>query len=205
MSKLLPERAQHLDRLPATPVEWVSIVEAIRPECRGLYIEKAQRAAGVGLWDSVMLYFWNEAMHDLRRKVVAYGIEYFPSTQKLSDQDSLREDINDYELIEGCFQLGIISKEAWFFLQQCRDIRNQYTAAHLSDSQIDMMEALNFIKNCVKYVLTHELPSPGFSIRDFMVRLSNHDVSDMIAEIEMGINDQAPEIRKIILNRLFSE
>jgi len=154
-----------------------------------------------------MLYFWNEAMNDLRRKVISYGIEYFPAppNKPLTDEESLRESLNDYELIEGCYQLGIIAKEAWFFLQQCRDIRNQYTAAHLSDSQVDVLEAQNFIKNCVKYVLTQDPPSPGFSMRDFMERLRNYDIRAMITEIQTAVQDQAPEIREALLNRLFSE
>lgn len=204
---LLPERAQHLERLPAHPIKWDSVVQAVRPECRGPYIEKAQRAAEAGLWDSAVLYFWNESMNDLRRKVMAYGIEYFPAPPNttLADEESLRENLNDYELIEGCYQLGIISKEAWFFLQQCREIRNQYTAAHLSDSDIDVLEAQNFIKNCVKYVLTQEPPSPGFSIRDFMQRLRNHDIRGMVEEIRTAVKDQAIEIQRALLNRLFSE
>lgn len=207
MSKDLPERVQYLERLPSKPLNWEPIVNAIRPECRGAYIDKARLAAEAGLWDAAVLYFWNETMNDLRRKVVSYGIEYFPNPQgkRLTDEESLRENVNDYELIEGCYQLGIISKEAWFFLQQCREIRNQYTAAHLSDSQIDPLEAQNFIKNCVKYVLTHEPPSPGFSIRDFMERLKETDIQQMLGEIETAIQDQAPEIRKALLNRLFSE
>jgi len=154
-----------------------------------------------------MLYFWNEAMNDLRRKVMTYGIEYFPTSQnvRLTDEDSLREHINDYQLIEGCYQLGIISKEAWFFLQQCREVRNQYTIAHLSDSQIDALEAQNFIKNCVKYVLTHEPPPPGFNIRDFVERLRGSDITGMADEMVTTIRGQAPQIREALLNRLFSE
>lgn len=204
---LLPERAQYLERLPARPINWEALSEAIRPECRGPYIDKARIAAEAGLWDAAVLYFWNEAMNDLRKKVLAYGIEYFtaPPNARLANEEDLRECLNDYELIEGCFQLGVISKEAWFFLQQCREIRNQYTAAHLSDSQIDTLEAQNFIKNCVKYVLTHEPPSPGFSIRDFIERLRNHDIQGMAQEINTAVHDQSPEIRKALLNRLFSE
>jgi len=204
---LLPERVQHLQRLPAQPVKWDSIANAIRPECRGSYIEKAQRAAEAGLWDSAVLYFWNETMNDLRRKVITYGVEYFPvpPNTRLTDEESLRDNLNDYQLIDGCYQLGIISKEAWFFLQQCREIRNQFTAAHLSDSEIDVLEAQNFIKNCVKYVLTHDPPPPGFSIRDFMERLRNHDVRKMAEEIITAVKGQAPEIQKALLNRLFSE
>lgn len=207
MTKNLPERIQHLERLPAKPLNWEPIINAIRPDCIGPYLEKAKIAAEAGLWDAAVLYFWNESMNDLRRKVIAYGIEYFPNQQnkRLTDEESLRENVNDYELIEGCYQLGIISKEAWFFLQQCREIRNQYTAAHLSDSQIDPLESQNFIKNCVKYVLTHEPPSPGFSIRDFMERLRQADVSDILGEIDTAIKDQSPEIRKTLLNRLYSE
>jgi hypothetical protein len=207
MTKNAPERIQHLERLPSKPLNWDPIINAIRPECRGPYLERAKVAAEAGLYDAAVLYFWNESMNDLRRKVMSYGIEYFPYQQgrHITGEDSLRENVNDYELIEGCYQLGIISKEAWFFLQQCREIRNQYTAAHLSDSQIDPLEAQNFIKNCVKYVLTHELPSPGFSIRNFMERLRNADVSQMLGEIEAGIKDQASEIRKALLNRLFDE
>lgn len=201
------ERIKYLQKLPEKDISWDSIENAIRDESKGNFIDKAKRAVEVGLWDSAMLYFWNESMKDLRKKVMTYGIEYFPNTQNtnIKKEDDLSEKINDYNLIDGCFQIGIITKEAWFFLQKCREIRNQYTSAHLSDSQIDRLEALNFIKNCVKYVLTNDPPSPGFNIRSIIERMKEKGTSNNINEIKTAILEQAEEIRKALVNRFFSE
>jgi hypothetical protein len=177
---LLPNRAQQLSRIDGfNEPNWNLLCEAIRPEIRGTYLDKAQRALSVELNDAAINYFWNAVEADLRNKVIAYGIEYFGSAinnPSLRNKDDLKDDVKAYELIQGCYALGIIGSEAHFQLQHAREIRNCFSAAHESIGEIDKLETLNFIKNCVKYVLCFDPPAPGFQIRDFIQYLSHGDI-----------------------------
>lgn len=64
--------------------------------------------------------------------------------------------------------MGIIDNEAHIFLNHCLNVRNNFTAAHDTESPIDSLEALNLIKNCVKYVLQRDVPSPAMTINDLL-------------------------------------
>ncbi|WP_343816466.1 hypothetical protein, partial [Virgibacillus siamensis] len=132
------------------------------------------------------------------------GLEHFPS--ELNLKIKTREDISnikDSQVIEGCYLLGIIDDEAYTFLKHCLAVRNNFTAAHDTESPIDPLEALNLIKNCVKYVLQRDVPSPAMTINDLLqyIQSENFDV-DHFKEV---IKDQSPKIIESFLRRIFSE
>ena len=52
------------------------------------------------------------------------------------DEQKLNE-MKDAELLNLCLNFNLISEEAFFFLDQCRNIRNNFSAAHPSISLID--------------------------------------------------------------------
>lgn len=178
---ILPSRAKSLSRIDGlNNSNWTLLVEAIRPEARGSYLDKAQRALGVELNDAAINYFWNAVEADLRKKVMSYGIEYFGAAinkPSLRNLDDLKDEVKAYELLEGCYGLGIIGEEAHFQLQHAREIRNCFSAAHESIGELDRLETLNFIKNSVKYVLCFEPPAPGFQIKEFIAYLAHEDIS----------------------------
>src|SRR5699024_10936022 len=133
-----------------------------------------------------------------------YGLEHFPS--ELNLKINTREDISkvrDSEIIEGSYLLGIIDDEAYIFLNHCLAIRNNFTAAHDTENPIDPLEALNLIKNCVKYVLQRDVPSPAMTINDLLqyIQSENLDV-DHFKEV---IKDQSPKIIESFMSRIFSE
>jgi hypothetical protein len=143
MSELaLPERFGHLEKVDNLVTGWEDVRLAIRPECRDeKSIDKAKTAIEVGLNDAAINYFWNLAMNDLHKKIIVYGIEYFSSSinwdgKPLKTIEDLRE-VKDHQLITGAFALGIIPTEAHFFLQQCREIRNNFSTAHFPMGEID--------------------------------------------------------------------
>jgi hypothetical protein len=170
-SENLPARVQPLVNAPAVTADtWQLVRDAVRPDLATPYLDKIPRAINANLNDAAITYTWNMVEEDLRRKIVAYGVDYFAAAVNkpgLRNRDDLADDVKSIELLEGCFALGIISKEAHFFLDHCREIRNQFSAAHMANAEIDLLETGNFIKNCVKYVLGHDHPPAGFSIREF--------------------------------------
>lgn len=207
-SLVLPDRFKNLEQVDNMVVGWESVKLAIRPECRNdVCLEKAKIALQVNLNDSAINYIWNLTIYDLYKKIEKYGIDYFSSAinwegKPLKKLEDLQE-VKDYQVIDGAYALGILPDEAQFFLQRCREIRNNFSAAHYPMGELDKFETMNFIKNCIKYVLTYDLPAPGIQIKDLVARLSQ-DKLNKVEEITFIIENQSKRIHGAILHNLFS-
>lgn len=209
MSELiLPARFKNIEKVENFLEGWENVKLAIRPEYREeTSIEKTRVAIESGLNDAAINYIWNLAVFDIQKKIVAYGIEYFSSAinwdgQPLKSLDDLRE-VKDYQLITGAYGLGIIPDEAHFFLQQCREIRNNFSTAHFPMGEIDKFETFNFIKNCIKYVLTFDMPARGLQIKDLIETLTLERLEGP-DEINAIIESQSEKIHGPIIHNLFS-
>lgn len=205
---ILPERYENLEKVDNIVQGWDNVVLAIRPECRDVkLLDKVKTAINVSLNDSAINYIWNLTIYDLYKKIITYGIEYFASAiswdgTPLKNIDDLRE-VKDYQIISGAFSLGIIGHEAHFFLQQCREIRNNFSTAHYPMGDIDRYETFNFIKNCVKYVLTFDLPAPGVQIKDIIESLSIEKLENA-EQIKLIIEQQSDKIHAALLHNIFT-
>ncbi len=204
---LLPDRVQPLIVAQTiTGDGWKLVRSAVRPELATPYLDRALTAINAGLNDAAINYVWNLVEEDLRSKVVAYGIEYFADAVKLPGlrtREGLVEDIKSAQLLEGCFLLGIIGKEAYFYLDHCREVRNQYSAAHMTSAELDLMETGNFIKNCIKYSLGHDLPAAGFSLKEFLDYIAQPDVH--VDEAFAFLESQSSRIYGAVAHRFFTE
>lgn len=207
----LPERFGNLEEVNDLVTGWESVKLAIRQECRDdRSIEKAKIAIEAGLNDAAINYFWNLTMYDLHSKIIVYGVDYFSAAinwegNPLRTIEDLRE-VKDYQLISGTFALGIIPAEAHFFLQQCREIRNNFSTAHFPMGEIDKLETFNFIKNCIKYALTFDLPTPGLQIKDLIesITIERIDSDEEELKFKTIIESQSSKIHGPILHNLFS-
>ncbi|WP_036876362.1 hypothetical protein [Xylanibacter oryzae] len=209
MEKLaFPSRYKNLDNVSDLVTGWEDVKRSIRPDYRDdRNLEKAKIAIGAELNDAAINYIWNLSIFDLQNKIIAYGIEYFLTAinwdgRPLKTLDDLRE-IKDYQIISGVFGLGIISAEAHFFLEKCRELRNEFSTAHYPLGNLDKLETFNFIKNCIKYVLTFDLPVPGLRIKDLIENLTI-DKFENVDDIFAIIESQSPKIHGPILHNLFS-
>lgn len=205
---VLPDRFKNIEQVDNLVVGWENVKLAIRPECRNdVCLDKAKVALQVNLNDSAINYIWNLTIFDLHQKIVKYGIDYFASAinwdgKPLKRVEDLQE-VKDYQVIDGAYALGIIPDEAQFFLQQCRGIRNNFSTAHYPMGELDRYETMNFIKNCIKYVLTYDLPVPGVQIKDLIARLSAETLNKG-EEISLILENQSKKIQGPILHSLFS-
>lgn len=205
---VLPGRYQHMNEVTQLSNGWDSIKLAIREDYRqDPILDKAKRACDAGLNDAAINYIWNLTMYDLYRKIFAYGIDYFSAAinwtgAPLRTLDDLR-DVKDYQVISGAYSLGILLPESHFYLQHCRELRNNFSTAHYPIGDIDGIELLNFIKNCIKYVLTFDLPRPGLQIRDLITQMTSEEIKD-VDKMMLTIEGQALKIRSAITHSLFS-
>ena len=209
MQMMLPERFNHFKDVNNLTADWEIVKLTIRPECRTENsITKAKKAIEVGLNDAAINYIWNLSIYDLQRKIITYGVDYFSSAinwdgKPLKNIEDLRN-VKDYQIINGTFALGIIPPEAHFFLEQSRNIRNNFSTAHFPMGELDKIETFNFIKNCIKYVLTLDPPVPGLRIKDLVDYLTTERLAGP-EEIKVIIEGQSSKMHGPILHSLFSK
>lgn len=70
--------------------------------------------------------------------------------------------------------------------------------------ELDKFETINFIKNCIKYVLTYDLPAPGIQIKDLIESLSIEKLNKG-EEISLIIENQSSRIHGAIMHSLFNK
>jgi hypothetical protein len=125
-------------------------------------------AVAAGLFDSAINYAWNAAVVELREKVRRFGIAVIPQiTGKAFDEAALL-DLKDAELLQLCLRLNLISEDGYFLLDQCRDIRNNFSAAHPSMGALDEDELLAFLNRIARHALSNEMNPRGVDIQEFI-------------------------------------
>lgn len=145
------------------------LLSRISPEHRTETVVRMCVAVATGLFDSAVNYAWNAAVVELRNKVRRFGISVVPQVTGKSDfdEDELT-DLKDAELLQLCLRLNLISEDGYVFLDQCRDIRNNFSAAHPSMGALDEDEFLTFLNRVAKHALSNEQNPRGVDIQAFI-------------------------------------
>ena len=111
------------------------------------FLSQARRLLDAGFPDHSLLDLWNAAVHNLRRRVEAYGLALFESAikddagRKKYDKDgeTINErwsGVDDMTLINGATKLGVLHKKAGKSLEMINWMRNHASPAHASDSKV---------------------------------------------------------------------
>jgi len=136
---------------------WSQLPRQLKKIPEGLRDERIVRmcvAVATGLFDAALNFIWNATVLELRDKVRRFGVAVVP---QILDDSSFDEEtlvgLRDAELLTLCLKLNLIGKEDYFFLDQCRATRNNFSAAHPSDGQVDEDEFLSFLSRCQKHAL----------------------------------------------------
>lgn len=136
-------------------------------ELRGPLLARMCVATSVGLFDGAINYIWNASIDNLRKKVRNFGYNVVGQLleKKFEEKDLL--DLKDSELLSLCLKINLISEDGFYFLGQCRDIRNNYSVAHPNDNLINDRELIVYINRCVKYALSSGTELKGVDISLF--------------------------------------
>ena len=129
-------------------------------------------AVSSGLFDAAINYIWNSAIIELREKVRRFGIAVIPQVldRKDFDESSLLE-LRDAELLDLCLKLNLIGDDDFFFLDQCRETRNNFSAAHPADGAIDEYEFIGFLSRCQKHALVSQNNPKGVDVKNLLNKL----------------------------------
>jgi len=125
-------------------------------------------AVSTGLFDSAVNYAWNASVLQLRQKVRNFGLSVVAQTLQKDFEESHLLDLQDSQLIDLCLKLNIITEDGYFFLDQCRDVRNNFSAAHPTIGQLNDREFITFLNRCVKYALAESTSPRGIDIGAFI-------------------------------------
>lgn len=153
-------------------------IKRIPPELRNEMIVRMCVATSVGLFDGAINYIWNAVIITLRQKVRNFGLALVAQTLGKKFENEDLDNLMDSELLDLCYKLELLSEEGYFFLNQCRDIRNNFSSAHPGIAQIDDRELINFISRCCKYGITNDYSLQGIDVSDFISSIKSGKLDD---------------------------
>ena len=155
------------------------VMNKIPPALRAEGLARMCVAVAAGLFDSAINYIWNTSIIELREKVKRFGL---PVVEQLLSKSNFDEqallDLKDSDLLSLCLKLNLVTEDGYFFLDQCRDIRNNFSAAHPVVGKIDDHEFIAFANRCAKYALGDEHNSVGVDISSFMTAVKGAKFSE---------------------------
>ncbi len=128
-------------------------------------------AVAAGLFDAAVNYAWNSSVVALREKVRGFGLSVVAQITRKPFEEETLGDLKDSELLDLCLSLNLVDEEAHFFLNQCREVRNNFSSAHPPTGTLDDHELLAFLNRCVKYALGSGTNPKGVDTQAFLAAL----------------------------------
>lgn len=148
------------------------VLEKIPANLRSEGLARMCVAVASGLFDSAINYIWNCSIIELREKVKRFGLNVVEQiTGKSNFDEQALVELKDADLLSLCLKLNLVTEDGYFFLDQCRDIRNNFSAAHPVVGKIDDHEFIAFTNRCAKYALGNEHNPVGVDLPGFMAAI----------------------------------
>ena len=114
-------------------------------DLRGELIARMCVAVSAGLFDGAMNYIWNAAIIKLRDKLKIFGLPIIANILEKDFEEKNLLELQDSKLLELCLKINIIDEDGFFFLDQCRNIRNNFSAAHPTIGNVNDREFIVFL------------------------------------------------------------
>lgn len=140
----------------------------IPPQLRGELVARMCVAVSSGLFDGAMNYIWNAAILQLRAKTRNFGLPIVAQILQTDFEERNLLELQDSRLLELCLKLNLVDEEGYFFLDQCREVRNNFSAAHPTMGAVNDREFTTFLNRCVRYALADASSPKGVDIGAFI-------------------------------------
>lgn len=137
-------------------------------DLRGELIARMCVAVSTGLFDGAMNYIWNAAILQLRQKIRNFGLAVVAQIQQSDFEEKHLLELQDSRLLDLCLKLNIVDEDGFFFLDQCREVRNNFSAAHPTMGTVNDREFSVFLNRCVRYALADASSPRGVDISAFI-------------------------------------
>ncbi|MGV1790353.1 hypothetical protein [Rhizobium sp. A37_96] len=146
-------------------------LKEIPVDLRGELVARMCVAVSAGLFDGAMNYIWNAAIIHLRAKVRTFGLPVVAQILQADFEEKHLNEMQDSKLLDLCLKINLVDEDGFFFLDQCRDIRNNFSAAHPTMGAVNDREFTTFLNRCVRYALADASSPKGVDIGSFISAL----------------------------------
>lgn len=170
------------------------------------YIDEALRVLPVGGYRSAIGSFWNAVVDDLRNKIIHRSLPLFNKSvslrKEIKSYDDFIGSVNDDELIEGAYKIGVIGWEASKVLKHAKETRHIFDG-HPKSSDPSIIKVLGMFEDCIKYVLNVPYPPQIIDISEYLETMDSTDFDRNEIAVSNAI-EELPEIYKSeLINRIF--
>lgn len=155
----------------------------IPADLRGELVARMCVAVSTGLFDGAMNYIWNAAILQLRQKIRNFGLAVVAQIQQSDFEEKNLVELQDSRLLDLCLKLNIVDEDGFFFLDQCRDVRNNFSAAHPTMGTVNDREFTTFLNRCVRYALADSASPRGVDIAAFISAVKGPRFNDHQCQI----------------------
>ncbi|MED4128089.1 hypothetical protein [Shouchella miscanthi] len=133
---------------------------------------------------------------------MSFGYKEAASFLKRDVDEKVLEQMRDKDLIDICVSLGFVDDDAYFFINSCRELRNNYSSPHPSNSMLDGVELNYFMHQCIKHVLGNDVQFLGFPVSKFMETLKKDTMTSSVIEYYTDKIKQANDLQKSAILKL---
>jgi len=155
---------------------------------QSLYLSKFIAAVASGLFDAALNYLWDETILQIRKRVVQYDLEYFydnavsgDKRKRLNDESDLVK-VDDYDLIKGAKEIGLISELGFKHLEFINYMRNWASAAHPNQNELTGLQLVSWLETCVREVISLPIPTLTIQIKQLLATIKTTTISDVDAQ-----------------------
>ena len=150
---------------------------------------------------------WNAVVDDLRNKIIYRSAELFNKTitlqRKVETYEDFQNHVNDDQLIEGAYKIGVIGWEASKILKHAKETRHVFNG-HPKSTTPSIIKVVSMLDDCVKYVLSQPYPPKIIDISDYLAQMAEADYDRNEIAIENALSELPDVYKNELANRLFS-
>lgn len=155
--------------LQALPQFLNSLPPEMKKDAR--YLSKFIAGSAIGLFDASLNFVWNEVVLNLRKKIIAYGLDYFfdnavgARVREFYQSEADLPQIKDQVLLDTCKKLELIPDLLHRKLCHILDMRNQIGSSHPNEYAINSYELLGWLSTCIKDVFMAPVSESALTIK----------------------------------------
>lgn len=207
---MVEEKGTELVSISASDIEplFARALGDVREEIMdNTYLAEAIRVLPVGGYRSAIGAFWNAVVDDLRSKIIHRSLELFNKTgvvgREIKSYEDFQNHVNDDQLIDGAYKIGVIGWEANKILKHAKETRHIFSG-HPKSGEPSLIKVLAMLDDCVRYVLSAPYPPQIIDIDDYITGLGSEGFDRNDIAIENALSE-LPEIYKSeLMNRFFT-
>lgn len=171
------------------------------------YIKEALKVLTVGGYRSAIGSFWNAVVDDLRNKIIYRSLSLFNKSVDVGREIKCYEDfqnyVNDDQLIEGAYRIGVIGWEASKVLRHAKETRHIFDG-HPRSSEPSILKVLAMFDDCVKYVLNDPYPPQIVDIDEYIATMDLPSFDRNEISVANALTELPEVYKNELANRLFT-